>query len=798
MKRIFTFVVGLLMAIPLFAQNVTLTFTGRDVNNHFIPLHRVVIMDVTRSWQETIYYPDTIYVTTSVGIEDHNGNLAFELFQNAPNPFDGTTDFTLQVPRTGVVQLEVSNLNGRRIAGCCRNLPAGKHTFRVQLSSPQGYVLNARLGKEKASIKMVNTGNAGTDQIRCLDEGQPLTVQLKSGRGQGFHAFYEGDQMLYIGYVMIEGSEYQCDPIQQQQYASENIVLNFHGTDFGQPCPGAPTLTDYDGNVYRTVKIGRQCWMKENLKTTHYSNGTAISLYQPGSTNSIWFYYPNGDSNNVNTYGCLYSRKAAMKGSSSSASNPSGLQGVCPDGWHVPSEAEWLELEGYVSCQSQNVCGNNIRYIAKALAANSRWNYNSVDCAIGNPQYSNNATGFSALPAGNYSSGYVGYETAFWTATDFPQSSNLVSILFHSDDYLIYHSDDGRLSCSVRCVKDDSTTAVPVVSTAVVTNVAQTTAICGGAVVDDNGAGIIERGVCYATVANPLIADEKVIAQGDLGDFTCAITGLTPTVTYYVRAYVTTNEGTFYGNQESFTTLASYNENDGRPCNRNITITDYDGNVYHTVQMGQQCWMRENMQTKHFSDGSAIGSGYGNVSPTHSLYTPLYYYPNDDSCNVGVYGNLYNWPAVMNMASTSATNPSGVQGICPDGWHVPSDAEWAQLINYVGSQSLYYCGNDSTFIAKALASTSGWNGCTASCAVGNSCESNNLTGFTAAPAGGWVLSSSRLFGDNANYWSATERVESGAYCAYGYFLNTAGTCVTRHSSGHFYKSYGASVRCLRD
>ena len=83
----------------------------------------------------------------------------------------------------------------------------------------------------------------------------------------------------------------------------------------------------------------------------------------------------------------------------------------------------------------------------------------------------------------------------------------------------------------------------------------------------------------------------------------------------------------------------------------------------------------------------------------------------------------------MNGASSSNANPSGVQGICPVGWHVPSDAEWTQLETYVMSQTDYQCSG--SYIAKALASKAGWNTNGTTCAVGNIPDDNNKTGFSA-------------------------------------------------------------------
>ena len=98
----------------------------------------------------------------------------------------------------------------------------------------------------------------------------------------------------------------------------------------GQPCPGTPTVTDYDGNVYNTMLIGTQCWTKENLRTTHYSDGTALDYFG-------YFVNPNLD---ANVYGYYYYWSAAMHDAAFSSTVPCGVQGICPAGWHLPSDAE--------------------------------------------------------------------------------------------------------------------------------------------------------------------------------------------------------------------------------------------------------------------------------------------------------------------------------------------------------------------------------------------------------------------------------------------------------------------------
>lgn len=216
------------------------------------------------------------------------------------------------------------------------------------------------------------------------------------------------------------------------------------------------------------------------------------------------------------------------------------------------------------------------------------------------------------------------------------------------------------------------------------------------------------------------------------------------------------------------------------------TLTDIDGNIYKTVQLGEQCWMAENLRTTRYADGTSIPLG-----TTYSYDEAYRYCPNNNSSNVSSYGYLYNWKAVMGSSSSSSANPSGVQGICPTGWHVPSNAEWTQLIIWVGSQSSYQCSSSSENIAKALASTYGWESSTNSCAVGNNPSSNNATGFSAPPAG-YYGGDYGYFGYSASFWSAAE-----LYSSYAYYRHLG------YNNANVYSRYGTkydgfSVRCVRD
>ena len=221
-------------------------------------------------------------------------------------------------------------------------------------------------------------------------------------------------------------------------------------------------------------------------------------------------------------------------------------------------------------------------------------------------------------------------------------------------------------------------------------------------------------------------------------------------------------------------------------------VTDVDGNHYDAVQIGNQVWMAENLRTTKYADGTTIPMG-STYSYTDSYrYAPGSGQSNEENMdNVSRYGYLYNWPAVMHGASSSESNPSGVQGVCPNGWHVPSDAEWTQLTVYTNSQSEYACGGYTNNYAKALAATTGWNSSEFTCAVGNDLSANNATGFSALPAG-YYNGYYRSFGGTADFWSATEYNDGNAYYRDLYY-NYADV-----GRNYYDKNNGFSVRCVRD
>jgi uncharacterized protein (TIGR02145 family) len=219
------------------------------------------------------------------------------------------------------------------------------------------------------------------------------------------------------------------------------------------------TVNDIDGNIYYTVTIGTQVWMAENLKTTKYRNGDLIGTTNPATLDISlestpkyqWAY--DGNENNVNTYGRLYTWYAVTDS-----------RNVCPTGWHVPLDVEWTTLENYLIGNGYNYDGTTTdNKIAKSLATATNWTSSSGTGAVGNTDYpgKRNATGFSALPGGireggGTFTGDLSFYGLWWSSTESDWDQYLAMIRYiHADNS--YFDRGGYLKvrgASVRCVMD--------------------------------------------------------------------------------------------------------------------------------------------------------------------------------------------------------------------------------------------------------------------------------------------------------------------------------------------------------
>ena len=448
------------------------------------------------------------------------------------------------------------------------------------------------------------------------------------------------------------------------------------------------TLTDErDGQTYKTVKIGDQVWMAENL---NYSDSAKTASLKGKS----WCY--DNDSDNCVKYGRLYTWAAAIDsvkffmeksldcGYGKTCALPDTVQGICPSGWRLPRKADWETLFSAVG--GQGTAG-------KILKTQTGWNNN------GNGM---DAVGFSGWPAGDGngrgSSNFKGDGTYFWSSTESSEhGAYFVSLYYRIDSTFLNHNDKDY-AYSVRCVKE-SVGELP----------------------------------SSSVVSSSSVASSSSIAMA-------------------APCKTESEDNCEYG-----------------------TLTDNrDGQTYKTVKIGDQIWMAENLN-------------YAYLQPTASLDSSSFCY-NDSAEYCAKYGRLYTWAAAMDSVGTWSTNGKGcgngktclptypVRGVCPEGWHLPTQEEFETLINAVGGQSK---------AGKMLRFTSGWN------SNGNGTDAY---GFSALSVG-WRYEYGSYYGngEEVDFWSSTEYNNISAIYRY---LHYDDENLLGENFGS--KRDGFSVRCLKD
>lgn len=289
--------------------------------------------------------------------------------------------------------------------------------------------------------------------------------------------------------------------------------------------------------------------------------------------------------------------------------------------------------------------------------------------------------------------------------------------------------------------------------------------VSGGNITDDGGTDISQRGVCWSTSPSPVVTGNKTQNGAGSGAFVSFITDLLPATQYFLRSYAVSTAGVSYGNEVTFTTPTSgvYSKGNG--------VTDGEGNRYSTIQLGSQEWMQENLKVTRFRNGDPIPL-ITSSNEWINLFTPGISYFNNNPDNGNTYGVLYNWYTV-----------SDPRGICPTGWHVPSNAEWETLSNYIGGSAL--AGGRLKTTGTLSDSLGFWNA--------PNTGASNQSGFSGQPAGTRSFTGSFIdLSAKSLWWTTTEDVNIGSL--HWYILNNSAIFFNDRES----KRAGLSVRCVKD
>jgi uncharacterized protein (TIGR02145 family) len=326
---------------------------------------------------------------------------------------------------------------------------------------------------------------------------------------------------------------------------------------------------------------------------------------------------------------------------------------------------------------------------------------------------------------------------------------------------------------------------VPTVITGATSAVTQTSAACGGTVTSDGGSTVTARGICWSSSPDPTIKNNTTNDGTGTGNFTSSLGNMYPGTTFYLRAYATNANGTGYGNTYMVTT-PSDPASPTSILNTDLTYgtaTDVDGNTYHTIKIGTQIWMAENLMVTHYNNGDALSKEI-NDSKWVGLKTGAHcsYNNTTDSNTIAKFGRFYNFYAVTDTRK-----------LAPAGWHIATDAEWNTLITYLEINT-----GISGSVAAALAAKTDWLESSIVNAPGyldpdTYSSLNNSSGFSCLPVG--IRGDYGVYNYVTRYsawWTTNENDKTTA----GFrSLSNYGATTGKNT---YPKSYGLSVRCIKD
>ena len=321
------------LIVSAFGQN-TLELTFSAVNSTaYEQLDSIKVMNRTQGDSTKLIWPDTslTYEITpgdlllcigystdhSVGVQEISQEKEqFQLFQNYPNPVIDQSTISMYIPEKGTVNVMVTDIQGRVLIATDWQLNKGNHSFRFTPGEGNLFFLTTRWNGISRSIKILMT-EPNTGKICMLDY---------TGSGNSEPQLKESS--LRVGFIQESG-------ILDSPTTNETYTFEF-ATNI--PCPGTPTVT-YEGQVYNTIQVFSQCWLKENLNV-----GTMIQGDEEMTDNGIMEKYCyNNQPGYCNTYGGLYQWNEMMQ-----YTIQHGVQGICPPGWHLPTHEENKVLEGAV------------------------------------------------------------------------------------------------------------------------------------------------------------------------------------------------------------------------------------------------------------------------------------------------------------------------------------------------------------------------------------------------------------------------------------------------------------------
>ncbi len=663
----------------------------------------------------------------------------FRLLQNYPNPFNPSTVIRYEVVQPTRLSIEIYNVLGQKIktllSGVQRN--SGRVIWHGTDDRGRGvpagcYIYSMRASGKRVNRKMllIDGGKSASSAVLTSSARDPVEKTI-------LHKPLTGRYTLTINRDGI--APYQQRDVEISGDSTVDVMVY-------------RTLTDIDGNVYRLVKIRDRWWMAENYRVSRYRNGDTIA----GVTDkTAW-------SNLSSAARCVYDNTAANADFYGLIYNGYAVhdnRNIAPKGWHVPTDEEWKALEMQLGMSQSEADDSGWRGTGQGgmlkQTGTTHWSSPNTGAI--------NATGFTALPGGFRNAGgdfddlydYSG----FWTATESSGNSGWYRGLSYDSSTIHRQQRNMQEGFYVRLVCDSVKTVE-----------------------------IVKLEVCPK---NP------VVNAGDTLQFTCttifwdssrddatldATWSLSPGTAGSIDSKGRFIAGSADAGSERLTVSYKGYSDDATITIRTTlpqtgSMTGNDGKTYHTVKIGEQWWMAENLRETQYRDGTVIPNVTDN-SEWDTWNSPAWRVFDDDESNADTYGYLYNWFAVVDT-----------QNIAPKGWHVSTDADWKALERYLG-------------MGETDVEDTGWRGT----AEGGKLKAagttywlifnigaTNESGFTALPAG--LCDYDGLFtekGSYAYFWTASEYGLSSAWC------RSLFSYLSSIKRSHRNKNNGFAVRLVRD
>ncbi|MDX9907140.1 MAG: FISUMP domain-containing protein [Bacteroidales bacterium] len=442
MSKTIIFLAFFIVTVPgLFSQQpaIKLTFNA-EYNGAYTQLDSVRVINRSAWSNDLIRWPDTSlyieinpgdlllcvgYATSTTGVKDLPGEMAsFELFQNRPNPAGEWSEISMNIPGKGLVNSVITDAQGKIVVRSDRQLGPGLHSFRFFPGKSYFYVYTACWNGITRSIKIISSGMNEMERCRLDYLGaSPGEAVLKNS--------------LQLNNFVIRQSGILDTPEEDTTYTFRFATRI--------PCPGMPVV-EYEGQVYNTIQIFSQCWLKENLNVGVMVPGEMIQL----DNGIIEKYCYLNQPDSCIKYGGLYQWREAMH-----YAPTNGARGICPPGWHVPTDEEWLVLEGAVD--GQYGIGSYIWDYDGSRGYDAGTNLKTTD---GWYDHGNGLDlfSFSALPGGSRPMADYFHDASksgfWWTSTEAGLSQVWYHYIYGWQPVIYRDRMNWEYGYSVRCLRD--------------------------------------------------------------------------------------------------------------------------------------------------------------------------------------------------------------------------------------------------------------------------------------------------------------------------------------------------------